>query len=68
MVARLRSVLGTTRDEYATVICLDIAESYWNIEINIEYFSLLSLVIYVIECYDLLVELEEVDLIGSGCF
>ena len=66
MVARLRGILSTTSDVYSSVVCLDRAEPDGDVEVNVQDFLLLPLVVNVVECDYLLVELEEVDLVGLG--
>ena len=68
MIAWLGSILCTTSNEYASIICLDWAESNGNVEVDVEHLPLLSLVIDVIKGHNLLVKFEEVDLVGSCRF
>ena len=64
VVARLRCILGASSDKNAAIVCLDRAEPDWDVEINVEHFSLLSLLVDIEKSDYLLVELEEVDLVG----
>ena len=68
MVARLRGVLSSTSDEDSSVVSLDRAESYWNVEVDVENFSLFSFVINVVEGNNLLIKLEKMNFVGSSCF
>ena len=66
MIRRLRRVFRSASDKNPTVICLNRAESDRDHEVNIENFSLLPLMVHIVEGHDFLIELEEVDLVGSG--
>jgi len=63
MVAGLRGVLGSTRDEDSAVVGLDGAEPDWYHKVNVQHLSLLALVVHVVECHDFLVELEKVNFV-----
>ena len=68
MIAGLRCVLRTSSDEDSSIIGLNRAETNWNIEVNIQNFSLLSLMINIVECHNLLIKFEEVDFVCSDFF
>lgn len=68
MVARLRGVLGSSRNEYPAIIRLYRTEPDRNIEVDVENLPLLPLVINVVESHNLLVKFEEVDFVGHYCF
>lgn len=68
VVATLRGVLGTTGDEDSSIIRLNWAKSDWNVEIDIENFSLFSLMVDVVKCYNFLVKFEKVDFVCSDDF
>lgn len=45
---------------------MDRAESNWDVEVDVENLSLLSLVVHIVKRYNLLIELEEVDFVGAS--
>jgi hypothetical protein len=47
---------------------LDRAESYWNVEVDVQNFSLLSFVVDIVEGNYLLIELEEMNFVSSSGF
>ena len=68
MVGALRGILGSSSDEDSAIVCLDGAEPDWYHEVDIQHFSLLPLLVDIVERYDFLVEFEEVDLVGPHAF
>ena len=64
VIRGLGSILGTSSDKNTTIISLDRAEPNGDIEVNIQYFSLLSFVIHIVKSDKLLIKLEEMDLIS----
>ena len=61
MIAALRRVFGTTCNEDPAVIGLDWTEPNWNVEIDVEQFSCLFVLVNIVERNHSLVELEEMD-------
>jgi len=68
MIAWLRSIFRSPRNKYTTIICLNWAKSYRNIKVNIQDFSLLALMIYIIKSYNLLIKLKKMNFICSNFF
>lgn len=68
MVARLGSVLGAASDEDAAIVCLNRAKSDGNHKVYVQHLSLFPLVIYVVECYNFLIKLEEMDFVCLHLF
>ena len=68
MITTLGSVFSSTCDKYSSVICLNRAESDWDIKIDIQDFSLLSLVVHVVKCDDFLIKLEEMNFVCPNHF
>ena len=68
MVTGLRGVLRTSGNEYPSIIGLYGTESDRDIEVYVQHFSLLPLMVNVVECNYLLIKFEEVDLVRHYCF
>ena len=67
MIARLRCVLCSSCDEDPPIVCLNGAESDWNVKVDIEHLSLFPLVINVVERDYFLIKLKEMDFVGHDC-
>ena len=68
MIAWLRSILRSSCYKYTTIICLNWAKSNRNIEVNIQDFSLLALMVYIIKGDNLLIKLKKMNFICSNFF
>ena len=68
MIAWLRSIFRSPCNEYPTIICLNWTKSNRNIEIDIQNFSLLALMVYIIKGDNLLIKLEKMNFICSDFF
>ena len=67
MVRRLRRVFGSSGDKDPSVVSLDRTKSNRDHEVDIQYFPLFPFVVDVVKSNNFLIELKEVDFIGSGC-
>ena len=68
MITRLGSILSSTCDKDPSIIGLDAAESYGDIEVDVKDFSLFSFVINVVKGYNFLVKLKKVNFICPSRF
>jgi len=66
MIWGLRSVLSSACDKDPTIICLDWAKSYWDIEIDVQDLPLFSFVVNIIERHNLLIEFEKMNFVCSN--
>jgi hypothetical protein len=64
----LGRVFGSSGDEDSAVVGLDRTESYGDVEVDVQHLPLLSFVVDVVKSHNLLIELEEVNLVGHNCF
>lgn len=68
VVAGLRGVLCASCDEDSAIVRLDRAKPDRNVEVDVQHFSLLALVVHIVESHYFLIELEEVNFVCADFF
>ena len=68
MIARVSTILGSSCNEYSSIISLNTAESNGYVEVNVQQLSCLLIILNIVECQYLLVKLKEMNLVCDAFF